>query len=105
VLVSTSRQETFGLAILEGLACGLPVLYGACPPLEEWTGPPVPGARRLADDPQALPRVLRAELAAIRERRQARLPVPAVVGHFDVARQADSIDRLYAGLMKEGNGR
>jgi glycosyltransferase involved in cell wall biosynthesis len=95
VFASPSDQETFGLAVLEALACGLPVLYGVCPPLEEWTGVPAPGARRLSGHPQALSRTLRAEVAGVRERDQARLPVPAVVEHFDVTRLAGAVGQLY----------
>jgi glycosyltransferase involved in cell wall biosynthesis len=94
VFASPSDQETFGMAVLEALACGLPVLYAVCPPLDEWAEP-VPGARRLSGHPGALPRTLRAELASALERGQARLPVPAVVHHFDVARLAESVGELY----------
>jgi glycosyltransferase involved in cell wall biosynthesis len=98
VFASPSDQETFGLAVLEALACGLPVLYAACPPLDEWTGEHPAGAHRLSRDPQALARTLRAELAGVRERNQARLPAPAVVGHYDVARLVDGVSRLYEQL-------
>jgi glycosyltransferase involved in cell wall biosynthesis len=94
VFASPSDQETFGMAVLEALACGLPVLYAVCPPLDEWAEP-VPGARRLSGHPGALPRTIRAELASALERGQARLPVPAVVHHFDVARLAESVGELY----------
>jgi glycosyltransferase involved in cell wall biosynthesis len=94
VFASPSDQETFGLAVLEALAGGLPVLYAVCPPLSEWAGP-IPGARRLSGHPGALPRTLRAELASVQERGQARLPVPDVVAHFDVARLAESVGQLY----------
>ena len=35
ILVAPSQEETFGLAVLEGLAAGWPVLYGACPALDD----------------------------------------------------------------------
>jgi glycosyltransferase involved in cell wall biosynthesis len=35
VLVSPSRDETFGLAVIEGLAGGLPVVYAQCPALDD----------------------------------------------------------------------
>jgi glycosyltransferase involved in cell wall biosynthesis len=94
VFASPSDQETFGLAVLEALACGLPVLYAVCPPLDEWAVP-VSGARRLSGHPGALPRTLRAELASAQERGRVRLPVPEVVTHFDVARLAESVGELY----------
>ncbi len=57
--------------------------------------PRSPGARRLSGHPGALPRTLRAELASVQERGQSRLPVPAVVAQFDVARLAESVGELY----------
>ena len=35
LLVASSRQETFGLCVLEALANGLQVLYTTCPALDE----------------------------------------------------------------------
>lgn len=104
VFASPSDSETFGLAVLEALACGLPALYAECPPLDELTppgghGPPdTPGARRLTAYPEALPRTLRAELACLSERCGRRLPVPDVVARFDTARLATSIGQLYERL-------
>ncbi|MEV6631022.1 glycosyltransferase [Actinoplanes sp. NPDC051470] len=104
VFASPSDSETFGLAVLEALACGLPALYAVCPPLDELTspgghGPPdAPGARRLSAYPEALPRTLRAELACLTERRGGRLPIPDVVARFDTGRLAASIDLLYRRL-------
>lgn len=98
VFASPSDQETFGLAVLEALACGLPAVYAACPPLDEFPAGGrrgVPGAHRLSRDPESLPRTLRAELAACAERRGARLPVPAVAAHYDAARLAGSVAELY----------
>ncbi|NUR85551.1 MAG: glycosyltransferase, partial [Nonomuraea sp.] len=47
VFAAPSCEETFGLAVVEALAAGLPVLYGACPALEELPREEAPGARRL----------------------------------------------------------
>ena len=95
VFASPSDQETFGLAVLEAMACGLPVIYAACPPLEEATVPVGRGAHRLSGFREALPRSLRAELASLSERDGARLPVPPVVAHYDIARLAGSVGQLY----------
>jgi glycosyltransferase involved in cell wall biosynthesis len=98
VFASPSDQETFGLAVLEALASGLPTLYEVCPPLDD---PAMAGllagarARRLSRDWEALSRALRAELACHSERGGARLPVPAVVGVFDITRLAGSVGHLY----------
>jgi glycosyltransferase involved in cell wall biosynthesis len=99
LFASPSEQETFGLAVLEALACGLPVVYAVCPPLDELaasgdTGD-APRARRLSRDWEALARTLRAELAARSERGGARLPVPGVVSHYDITRLAASVGQLY----------
>jgi len=104
VFASPSDSETFGLAVLEALACGLPALYATCPPLDELTRPGrpgpegAPGARRLSTYPEALPRTLRAELACLTERGGGRLPVPPLVARFGTATLADSIGRLYERL-------
>jgi glycosyltransferase involved in cell wall biosynthesis len=94
VFASPSDQETFGLAVLEALACGLPAVYAVCPPLDE-VDAPTPGARRLSGYREALPRTLRAELAGLAGRDGARLPVPPVVAQYDISRLADSVGRLY----------
>jgi glycosyltransferase involved in cell wall biosynthesis len=102
VFASPSDQETFGLAVLEALASGLPALYVVCPPLDELAASATrrgagiaPGARRLSGYREALPRTLRAELACLSERGGARLPPPAVVSRYDIAELATSVGQLY----------
>jgi glycosyltransferase involved in cell wall biosynthesis len=108
VFASPSDQETFGLAVLEALACGLPVVYAACPPLDERAAAAgvndrstAPGARRLSGlDPESLSRTLRAELAVFELRGRQRLPVPEVVAHYDVERLAASVAGLYERISR-----
>jgi glycosyltransferase involved in cell wall biosynthesis len=98
VFASPSDQETFGLAVLEALACGLPAVYAACPPLDKSGAGTTPGARRLSPDGDSLAGSLRAEIARL----GARLPVPAVVAQYDTARLAASVTQLYARVHGKG---
>jgi len=95
VFAAPSVQETFGMAVLEALAAGLPALYVTCPPLAELSPGAAPRAVRLAADEASFAGALRAELAGLDLRGGARLPVPAAVAHYDVARLADGVGRCY----------
>jgi glycosyltransferase involved in cell wall biosynthesis len=98
VLASPADRDAFGLVVLEALACGLPVLYASCPPLEELAAArtAVPGTQRLsARDRESLPRALRAELLCLEERRGARLPARSAGGRYDADRLAESVGQLY----------
>ncbi|MEW1900482.1 glycosyltransferase [Streptomyces sp. NPDC086147] len=89
--VSASPDEAFGLAVVEALAAGLPVLYAACPAVEDLPADAAPGARRTGCSAAELTAALR-ELA---EARPARLPVPEAVRHYDIARSARQLMSLY----------
>ncbi|WP_323384866.1 glycosyltransferase [Streptomyces calidiresistens] len=85
VLVSPSPAETFGLAVIEAVAAGLPVLYADCPAITELPPGAVPGARRVASRAPELARALREVLA---DGPPARLPVPGALrpgGRYDPA--------------------
>ncbi|MFF9620132.1 glycosyltransferase [Streptomyces griseosporeus] len=88
VLASPSPEEAFGLAVVEGLAAGLPVLYASCPAVADLpphtTGP----ARRVAGGPDAFARAVA----------EARAPGPRPRGAPDAARHY-SIDRSAGRLM------
>ncbi|MCO8276595.1 glycosyltransferase [Actinoplanes sp. TRM 88003] len=86
-------RETFGLAVLEAIAAGLPALYAACAPLE---GVVVDGARRLtAHDPESLPRGLRAEVLCLAERSGGRLAARSAGSRYDAERMAAEVGALY----------
>ncbi len=91
VLVSPSTEEAFGLAALEGLAAGLPVLHAVCPALEELPAGAAPGARRIGPGDAALTGALREQAAA----GPRRFPVPDVVDRYDIARSARRLMDLY----------
>ncbi|MFG1991197.1 glycosyltransferase [Actinoplanes sp. NPDC048988] len=97
VFASPSRG-TFGLAVLEAIAAGLPALYAACPPLEEMTAArtPVEHTRRLTPhDPESLPRALRAEVLCHLERYGARLPPRTLPDRYRANRMAADVNELY----------
>ncbi|ORT59067.1 glycosyl transferase [Streptomyces sp. CB03238] len=86
--VSTSAEEAFGLAIVEALAAGLPVRYVACPALDDLPPEEAPGARRIGGTVQDV-------VAALRSVTRDRLPVPAAVHRYDIARSAQQLMSLY----------
>ncbi|MFD3948271.1 glycosyltransferase [Streptomyces sp. NPDC058579] len=91
VFVSTSPDETFGLAVVEALAAGLPALYVACPAVDDLAPDEAPGARRVG---RSVPELVSA-LRGIRDARLARLPQPAAARRYDIAHSARQLLSLY----------
>ncbi|MFF5918268.1 glycosyltransferase [Streptomyces flavochromogenes] len=91
VFVSTSPDETFGLAVVEALAAGLPVLYVACPAIDDLTPEAAPGARRIGE---SVPELISA-LRGIHDARPARFPLPAAARRYDIAHSAQQLMSLY----------
>ncbi|MFD3920939.1 glycosyltransferase [Streptomyces sp. NPDC058595] len=96
LFVSTSADEAFGLAVIEGLAAGLPVLYVTCPALTDLPADAAPAARRITGSVDGLV----AELSAAQGRFKAgdgppRLPVPPAARHCDISRSAEQLMSVY----------
>ncbi|QDY81215.1 glycosyltransferase [Streptomyces qinzhouensis] len=94
--VSASRDEAFGLAVVEALAAGLPVLYRTCPAVEDLPPELVPGARRFGRDDASL-------VAAVRELAARGAPrsrtAAAGAGHYDIRRTAGLVAEVYERVL------
>jgi glycosyltransferase involved in cell wall biosynthesis len=64
LLASPSPEETFGLAVVEALAAGLPVLYTSCPAIEVLPAQAATGALHVRGGPEAYARAVAAVRAA-----------------------------------------
>ncbi|MET4925739.1 glycosyltransferase [Streptomyces sp. PSRA5] len=105
LLVSTSGDEAFGLAVVEGLAAGLPVLYVTCPALTDLPADAAPGARRISGTATDLV----AELTTFQKQFTAgggshRLPVPPAARHYDISRSAEQLMSVYDHALRRNGG-
>ncbi|MEU1118818.1 MULTISPECIES: glycosyltransferase [unclassified Streptomyces] len=94
-LASPSPEEAFGLALVEGLASGLPVLYASCPALESLTPGERPGAAYCPSDPASFARALHGLRGDVPPHRSA----PAAVRHYSITRSAEQLMGVYASLV------
>ncbi|WP_030418208.1 glycosyltransferase [Streptomyces sp. SCSIO 75703] len=92
VLASPSPEEAFGLAAVEALASGLPVLYASCPAIEDLPPSAAPAARRVTGGPAAFARALAEARAAPPGERAA----PEAARHYCVTRSAARLMDVYA---------
>ncbi len=97
LLVASSRQETFGLCVLEALANGLRVLYTTCPALD---GIDAGAARQVAIEDMG-----KAIAEAVAAGPTAHVPEPAVASEFGIAAVACRIDDLYERLARRKSWR
>ncbi|GAA0921635.1 glycosyltransferase [Streptomyces thermoalcalitolerans] len=90
LFASPSTEEAFGLAAVEALACGLPVLYASCPALEAL--PPPAAGRRVHGGPEAYARAI-AEVRAAGPRPRT---APEAAHRYSIARSAARLMDVYA---------
>ncbi|MEV6120025.1 glycosyltransferase [Streptomyces sp. NPDC052077] len=92
VLASPSAEEAFGLAVVEGLASGLPVLHSSCPAVEDLPPHAAPAARRVTGGAAEFARALAAVRAAGPRTRTA----PEAARHYCITRSAARLTDVYA---------
>jgi glycosyltransferase involved in cell wall biosynthesis len=95
VLASPSTEESFGLAVVEALAAGLPVLYTSCPAVEDLPPDAAPGARRVIGDEGAYAR----ELLRLRAAGPGMRTAPAAVDRYDIACSARQLMNVYTAAL------
>jgi glycosyltransferase involved in cell wall biosynthesis len=98
LFIASSRQETFGLSVLEALASGAPVLYTTCPALDGLT---VSRASQVAGTVEGIRDGITAELDA---GRRERTPEPAVEAEYGIKAVTARIDDLYEQLAARRRG-
>ncbi|MFD8423478.1 glycosyltransferase [Streptomyces sp. NPDC059466] len=95
VLASPSAEEAFGLAVVEAMAAGLPVLYVSCPAIEDLPAGAAPGARRVQGGADSFVRALR----AVREAGPGLRSVPDAAHHYSITRSAAQLMDVYAAAV------
>ncbi|MFJ8051091.1 glycosyltransferase [Streptomyces luteogriseus] len=95
VLASPSPEEAFGLAVVEALASGLPVLYASCPALEDLPPSAAPAARRVTGGPDAYARAL----TDVRRQGPAPRTAPEAARHYCITRSAARLMDVYAAAV------
>ncbi|AZM54525.1 glycosyl transferase [Streptomyces sp. WAC 01529] len=94
-LASPSPEEAFGLALVEGLACGLPVVYASCPAVDGFPTGARADATYCPSDPDSFAQALYGLRTALLPRR----PAPAAVRHYSITRSAEQLMRVYASVV------
>ncbi|MFJ8020241.1 glycosyltransferase [Streptomyces sp. NPDC096311] len=95
VLCSPCAEEAFGLAVVEAMAAGLPVLYVSCPAVEDLPPSAARGARRVQGGADSFVRAL------LRVRAEGPGPrsVPDAAHHYCITRSAAQLMDVYAAAV------
>jgi len=95
LLASPCPEEAFGLAVVEGLASGLPVLYASCPAIEDLPPQAAAAARRVQGGPEVFARAL----AAARAQGPRPRTAPDAAHHYCITRSAAQLMDVYAAAV------
>ena len=101
VLVSPSRDETFGMAIVEGMGNGLPVVFEQCPAITGLASTPA-GVRTVGDAldrPSECEALAGAVLASLAEGRRTVAP-PELLERYGVEAMIDRTEGAYLELLR-----
>ena len=99
LLVAPSREETFGLSVVEALANGIPVLYTTSPALD---GLKTSRARQIPGTVAGIRDAMATEVSA---GRRERTPEPTVEAEYNVRAVVARIDDLYERLAAQRSSR
>ncbi|MFI8202096.1 glycosyltransferase [Streptomyces sp. NPDC085937] len=95
LFASPSTEEAFGLAAVEALAAGLPVLYGSCPAIEDLPPASSAGARRVRGGPEAYARAI----AEVRAAGPAPRTAADAARHYSITRSTARLMDVYTAAV------
>ncbi|WP_406722800.1 glycosyltransferase [Streptomyces althioticus] len=95
VFASPSTEEAFGLAAVEALAAGLPVLHGSCPAIEDLPPDASVGARRVRGGPEEYARAI----AEVRAAGPAPRTPAEAARHYSITRSSARLMDVYAAAV------
>jgi alpha-1,3-mannosyltransferase len=99
-----SRGEGFGLALVEALAAGLPVIASDLPSHREILGDELAGSVVDFDDPASIARGLERVAGTPEAVARSRGGAARRVSHFGIERLADDLERVTRRLIDRGTG-
>ncbi|MEV5457702.1 glycosyltransferase [Streptomyces cellulosae] len=95
LFASPSTEEAFGLAAVEALAAGLPVLHGSCPAIEDLPPDASAGARRVRGGPEEYARAI----AELRAAGPAPRTAAEAARHYSITRSSARLMDVYAAAV------